>query len=113
MKIEKLRKIVGYNREHLDEMYLLSRHFSGNNGINDEPYINFVQMIRQALLNKKTILLYFPLKDMKIKALAMKSDYYKYIVINSNYSSSENANQWKDDWIYDEFREFYKNPLQK
>lgn len=89
MKIEKLRKIVGYNREHLDEMYLLSRHFSGNNGINDEPYINFVQMIRQALLNKKTILLYFPLKDMKIKALAMKSDYYKYIVINSNYSSSE------------------------
>ena len=24
----------------------------------------------------------------------------------SNYSSSENANQWKDDWIYDEFREF-------
>ena len=24
----------------------------------------------------------------------------------SNYYSSENANQWKDDWIYDEFKEF-------
>lgn len=24
----------------------------------------------------------------------------------SNYSSSENANQWKDKWIYDEFKEF-------
>ncbi len=85
MTIERLRNILQYRKQHLEDLNDDVKKFCTEMELKDLGGVrNLYEIVKMYLLKKNYFVIRFPLKDNEIGAFVYKGDSISYLVINTN-----------------------------
>ncbi len=85
MKFERFKKIVEYNKAHMDKITDNVRDFYSTLGLEkNENILRIDQLARNEFKKRKYVMIELPLKDKEIGAMAYRGDNWGYVFINSS-----------------------------
>ena len=85
MEIERLRKIIKFNKDHYDDMQSILKTFCHRLKIDTfDDVRDILQIIRNELSKENLLAIQLPLKDNEIGGFIYRGDVFSYLVCNSS-----------------------------